>query len=130
MEKEQQKKACMTLGGLLLFIGLCFLLWMIGTMVEFAEELETLKRQLQMYYPYSWEQVWNDPRVQEAISEGYMTLFTDKAVFFIPLILAGLIIIRIGKKVSAVVVKEGITEVISMPREREEALKAYAEIKE
>ena len=86
MEKEQQKKTCKTLGGLLLMIGLGFLFWMIGTMIEFAEELEALKRQIQMYYPYSWEQAWNDPQVQGVISEGYRMLFTDKAVFFIPLI--------------------------------------------
>ncbi len=53
MEKEQQKKTLMGVGGLLLVIGFGFLLWMIGTMVEFASELEALKYQLQLYFPFS-----------------------------------------------------------------------------
>ncbi|MHA2008981.1 MAG: hypothetical protein ACXABO_15585 [Promethearchaeota archaeon] len=147
MEKEQQKKALMGIGGLSLLIGLCFLLWMIGTMVEFAGELEALKQQIQMYYPYSWEQAWNDPRVQRAISDGYTTLFTDKAVVFIPLIIVGLILIGAGKTTGVPRTEEELTELksekietsptnrpklklIMSPREREEALRDYPELTE
>jgi len=111
MEQEQKKNTYMRVGGLLLGIGLLFLLWMIGTMIEFAEEIEALKRQLQMYYPYSWQQVWNDPQVQGAISQGYTMLFTDKAIFFLPLIISGLILIGVGKSMTITGIKEGITEV-------------------
>ena len=113
MEKEQQKKTLMGVGGLLLLIGFGFLFWMIGTMVEFASELEALKHQLQLYYPFSWEQVWNSPQVQSAISQGYSMLFTDKAVFFLPLMIIGLIFIGAGKRMKITVIKEGITEVIT-----------------
>ena len=112
MEKEQQKKTYKAVGALFLVIGLVLLLWMIGTMIEFAGELETLKRQIQMLYPYYWEEAWNDPLVQGVISEGYAMLFTDKAVFFIPLIISGLILIAVGKRTPITVIKEGITEVI------------------
>ena len=112
MEKEQQKKTLVGVGGLLLGIGLVFLLWMIGTLIEFGQELEALKLQLQMYYPYSWEQAWNDPQVQGVIIQGYTMLFTDKAIFFIPLIVSGLILIGAGKRMTITVIKEGITEEI------------------
>ncbi len=147
MDKEKKKKTCISVGGLLLVIGLGFLFWMIGTMIEFAEELEALKSQIQMYYPYSWERYWNDPRVQGAISEGYSMLFTDKAIFFIPLIISGLILIGAGKSMNISVIKEGIPEVITekintpetnnsslklnmIPLERAEALKEHAILKE
>ena len=110
MEKEQQKKKFVKVGGLLFAIGLGFLLWMIGTLIEFGQELEALKLELQMYYPYSWEQAWNDPQVQGVISQGYTMLFTDKAIFFIPLIISGLILIGAGKTMTTTVIKEGITE--------------------
>ena len=146
MEKEQQKKTCKAVGGLLFAIGLGFLLWMAGTMIEFAGELEALKRQIQMLYPYFWEQAWNDPQVQGAISKGYTMLFTDKAVFFIPLIISGLILIGIGKSMTITMIKEGITEVIPdkintpqtndpkprlnmAPKVRVEELKEYEELK-
>jgi hypothetical protein len=110
MENEKKKKTCIKVGGLLLMIGLGFLLWMIGTLIEFAGELEALKRQLQMYYPYSWEQAWNSPEVQGIISQGYSMLFADKAIFFIPLIISGLILIGAGKSMTITVIKEGILE--------------------
>jgi len=113
MEKEQQKKTLMGVGGLLLLIGFGFLFWMIGTMVEFASELEALKHQLQLYFPFSWEQAWNSPEVQSAISQGYSMLFADKAVFFLPLMIIGLIFIGAGKSMKITVIKEGITEVIT-----------------
>jgi len=110
MEKDQKKKKYTKAGGLLLGIGLLFLFWMIGTMIEFAGELEALKSQIQNYYPYSWEQAWNDPQVKRVISEGYSMLFTDKAIFFIPLIISGLILIGAGKSMTVTVNNEGITE--------------------
>ena len=110
MEKEQQKKTCMGVGGFLFGIGLLFLFWMISTMIEFAGELEALKSQLQYYYPYSWQQAWNDPQVQGLINEGYSRLFSDKAVFFIPLIISGLILIGAGKMMPITDIKEGRTE--------------------
>ena len=106
----------MIVGGLLLGIGLLFLLWMFGTMIEFAGELEALKREIQMMYPPQyygdyWEQIWNNPQVQGAISGGYSMLFTDKAVFFMPLIISGLILLGVGKSMTITVIKEGVTEV-------------------
>jgi hypothetical protein len=106
MEKEQQKNVYMSVGGLMLMIGFGFLLWMISTMIEFGQELEVLKNQLQMYNPYFGGQAWDDPRVQEVIRQGYMTLFTDKAVFFIPLIITGLILIGVGKSKASAEIKE------------------------
>ncbi len=64
--KRTTKKTFVKAGGLLFGIGLLFLIWMIGTMIEFAGELEALKLQLQNLYPtyyYGnyWEEAWNDP---------------------------------------------------------------------
>ncbi len=39
-------------------------------------------------------------------------LFADKAIFFLPLMIFGLILIGAGKSMKITVIKEGITEVI------------------
>jgi hypothetical protein len=76
--------------------------------------------------------------VRNAISEGYMRLFTDKAGFFLPLMIGGLICIGIGKKAERkepIIIDHPIKSVseplpqtkpqlklIMSPREREEAM--------
>jgi hypothetical protein len=132
------KNAMYGLGGLLFIVGLIFLFWMIGTMVEFQTYLNELKQEIQMYYPYNWETVWNSPQVRNAISEGYVRLFTDKAGFFLPLMIGGLICIGIGKKAGRkepMIIDHPIKSLseplpqtkpqlrlIMSPREREEAM--------
>ena len=75
-----------------------FFIIMVNTLIEFNVSIAELKAEVQMDYPYMWEQVWNSSEVQGAISEGYIMFFADKAIFFVPLFILAIVVHVKGNK--------------------------------
>ena len=100
-----KQKALYGIGGLLISVGLIFVIWMAMTMFEFQDDL---KAELQQQEPTNWEGTWNSPEVRETIREGYMEIFVDKAIFFIPLLIGGFICVGFGKKSGDVISTEEV----------------------
>ena len=89
MEAEQIKILTKVIAVIVGGIGSIFLLTMITDIIEFAEYIELLKSNA-----YSRDIIL--PLID--IPKTYRTLFTDKAVFWIPLFIMSIIILKIGKK--------------------------------
>lgn len=87
METEQIKLLTKLFAVVLIGIGSIFLLMMISDIIEFAEYIEYLE---------SWN--YYSRLISIDIPKTYRTLVVDKAVFWGPLFIMGIIILRIGKK--------------------------------
>jgi hypothetical protein len=76
---------------------------MVSTMVEFQTYTDSLYRELVYQYgQYTADMVWNSPEVQNVLANGYMTLFTDKAVFFIPSFIVCVVLVVVMKRMGRV----------------------------
>ena len=89
MEAEQLKILTKLLAVVLFGIGSIFLLIMITDIVEFAEYIELLESD-------AYSRAIILPYID--IPKTYRTLFVDKAVFWGPLFIMAIIILKIGKK--------------------------------
>ncbi|MFX0034241.1 MAG: hypothetical protein ACFE9I_01210 [Candidatus Hermodarchaeota archaeon] len=93
MEREEIRKgklAINVIAGILALIGFIFLFIMISDMVEFTEYIDYLES-IYGYY-------MDDPRVQQAIAEGYWTLAKDKLIIFVPLLIGAVVVKVAGNK--------------------------------
>ena len=100
------------LAGICMIVAFIALIGMFSDFAEFGAYVEQLKEQIQMMYPFTWEQYWNNPLVQETISDGYAQLARDPLMLAIPMIIIGIILI-VGSRVVAKKAKgsSGISQV-------------------
>jgi hypothetical protein len=83
---------CNIIGVISILVGLIFVMWMVGTLMEFQAAIDDLHQQILYSYGSTYgEYIWNQPEVQDAIQNGYMMLIADKAVIFVPLFIIGAI---------------------------------------
>jgi hypothetical protein len=103
MDNKQKKAVLGIFVGISALIGCIFLFWMVSTMVEFQTYTDSLYRELVYQYgQYTADMVWNSPEVQNVLANGYMTLFTDKAVFFIPSFIVCVVLVVVMKRMGRV----------------------------
>lgn len=82
------------IAGICLIVAVIALAGMFSDFAEFGAYLEQLKAQLQMMYPFTWEQYWNDPQVQKVIADGYAQLAREPLTLAIPMfIIAGVLLV-------------------------------------
>ncbi|HDZ16921.1 hypothetical protein LCGC14_0804710 [marine sediment metagenome] len=89
METEQLKILTKLIAVICAGIGVIVLLMMITDIIEFAEYIEYLESD-------SYSRAIILPLID--IPKTYRTLFTNKAVIWIPLFIMSIIILKIGKK--------------------------------
>jgi len=90
---------CKILAGICALIAVIALWIMFSDFIEFGSQVELLKEQVQMMYPFTWEQYWNDPQVQKAISDGYGQLARVPLTVAIPMFIAAGVLLVISKNV-------------------------------
>jgi hypothetical protein len=103
MENKQKKAVLGIFVGISALIGCIFLFWMISTMLEFQAYTDSLYRDLVYQYgQYTADMMWNSPEVQNVLMNGYITLFIDKAVFFIPSFIVCVVLVAVMKRTGRV----------------------------
>lgn len=88
------------IAAICMIVAVIALVDMFSDFAEFGAYVQQLKEQIQMMYPFTWEQYWNDPLVQNTISDGYAQLARDPLMLAIPMIIIGIVLI-VGSSVVA-----------------------------
>jgi len=91
MEREERISVlCKAIAGICVLVGFIALMPMISDFIEFSSYLAELRQGVPDY-------IWNDPRIQSAISEGYGRLARIPLTVAIPSFLIAVIVLGAGR---------------------------------